>query len=192
MYSVMMRNYAILLLLLANGSVSAEERTDTISHDMPELVVSGGIKQFGSLEEQPMSAQKLLTATMRKRGVESLKAMSQFVPNLFYPEYGSRLTPAIYIRGIGSRANTPVVGLYVDDVGFMEKSSFDLSLANAERVEVLRGPQSTLYGRNAMGGLLKVYTPSPLEEGMSTQVRLGASTEDAMRQTYLHHAHLLS
>lgn len=188
-----MRNYAILLLLLAGNSlVSAEEQTDTLSNDMPELVVSGGIKQFGSLAEQPMSAQKLLTATMRKRGVESLKAMSQFVPNLFYPEYGSRLTSAIYIRGVGSRANTPVVGLYVDDIGFMEKSSFDLSLVDAERVEVLRGPQSTLYGRNAMGGLLKVYTPSPLEEGQSTQVRLGASTKDGMRQAYLHHSHLLS
>lgn len=188
-----MRKYAILfLLIIGNKAIGAEEHTDTVSYDMPELVVSGGVKQFGSLEAQPMSAQKLLTASMRKRGVESLKAMSQFVPNLFYPEYGSRLTPAIYIRGVGSRANTPVVGLYVDDVGFMEKSSFDPSLADAERVEVLRGPQSTLYGRNAMGGLLKVYTPSPLEEGQRTLVRVGASTEDAMRQAYLHHSHLLS
>ncbi|MBR4758177.1 MAG: TonB-dependent receptor [Bacteroidaceae bacterium] len=162
------------------------------TQELSEVVVSGNMKQFGSLEEQPMSAQDLSVRRLRRNGMEGLKPMSQMVPNLFYPEYGSRLTPAIYIRGIGSRANTPVVGLYVDDVALMEKSSFDFSLADAERVEVLRGPQSTLYGRNAMGGVMKVYTANPLQEGKATEFRLGASTKDAMRSGYIHHSNLLT
>lgn len=183
-----------LLLVTVTGGRAENEAADTVAvqHDMPELVVSGGVKQFGTLEQQPMSAQKFLVGAMRKRGVETIKGMSAYVPNLFYPDYGSRLTSAIYIRGIGSRANTPVVGMYVDDVALMEKSSFDFMMGEAERVEVLRGPQSTLYGRGTMGGLIKVYTPSPLEEGNITQMRLGTSTKDGSRLLYAHHSHLLT
>lgn len=170
------------------------EMTDStvISSDMQELVVSGGLKQFGQLTEQPMSAQALSLNPLRKQGIETLKSLSQFVPNLFYPEYGSRLTSAIFIRGVGSRSNTPAVGLYVDDVAVMEKSAFDFSLSDAMRVEVLRGPQSTLYGRNTMGGLIKVYTPSPLLLGNATQVRLSAATRDGMREAFASHSHILT
>ena len=191
------KRYMTILTTLLLGSLVAqaeEMAMDSIAdtQKLSEVVVSSNMKQFGSLEEQPMSAQDLSVRRLRKNGMEGLKSMSQMVPNLFYPEYGSRLTPAIYIRGIGSRANTPVVGLYVDEVALMEKSSFDFSLADAERVEVLRGPQSTLYGRNAMGGVMKVYTANPLQEGKSTEFRLGASTKDAMRSGYIHHSNLLT
>lgn len=160
--------------------------------ELHEVVVDGSVKEFAPLAAQPLSGQKLLMASVRKTGRETLKAMSQLVPNLYYPEYGSRLTPAIYIRGIGSRSNAPVVGLYVDDVALMEKSSFDFSLADAERVEVLRGPQSTLYGRNAMGGIIRVFTPSPLQEGTQTTIRVGGSTGDWMRNAYARHSHILT
>ena len=160
--------------------------------ELEEVVVGSDLKHFSGIEAQPVSAQKLLMASARKTGRETLKALSQLVPNLYYPEYGSRLTPAIYIRGIGSRSNTPVVGLYVDDVALMEKSSFDFSLADAERVEVLRGPQSTLYGRNAMGGIIRVFTPSPLQEGTQTTIRVGGSTGDWMRNAYARHSHILT
>lgn len=171
---------------------AAEVTADTLdTHEMKEITVSTGMKQFGALEAQPMSAQKLSPRRLRSNGMESLKSMALTVPNLFYPEYGSRLTPAIYIRGIGSRANTPVVGMYVDDVAMMEKSSFDFSMDDAERVEVLRGPQSTLYGRNAMGGLIRVYTPSPLDEGRATEFRISTAAPEGMRHMYARHSNLL-
>ena len=185
---------ASLTLCFAAAVGAHTEATDSLApqHELTELVVQGDMKQFGTLEQQPVSAQKLRVEAMQRQGIESMKGMAHFVPNLFYPEYGSRLTSAIYIRGIGSRANTPVVGIYVDDVGLMEKSSFDFALCDAQRIEVLRGPQSTLYGRNAMGGLLKVYTPTPLQEGTSTLLRVSTSTEDAMRNIYLHHSQVLN
>jgi outer membrane receptor protein involved in Fe transport len=77
------------------------------------------------------------------------------------PSYGSKLTSPIYIRGIGSRINSPAIGLYVDNVPQFDKSSFDFEFYNIERVEVLRGPQGTMYGRNNLGGLIHVYTQSP-------------------------------
>ena len=168
------------------------EEWESAAKELFEVVVKGTAKQTGTLEAQPMSAQKLSVRNLRKSGVEGLKDLSAYVPNLYYPDYGSRLTSAVYIRGIGSRANTPAVGMYLDDVALIEKSSFDFSLADAERVEVLRGPQSTLYGRNAMGGLIRVYTLNPLQEGTNTEFRLGASTKDAGRNMYVRHSHILT
>ena len=81
----------------------------------------------------------------------SIKHLTGLVPNFYMPDYGPRLTSAIYIRGIGSRINTPAVGLYVDNVPYLDKSAFDFNTYDIERIDVLRGPQSTLYGRNAMG-----------------------------------------
>ena len=66
------------------------------------------------------------------------------------PDYGSKLTSPVYIRGIGSKINAPSVGLYVDGIPYFEKSAFDFNFTEIDRMEILRGPQGTLYGRNTM------------------------------------------
>ena len=75
---------------------------------------------------------------------------------------GSRMTSSIYVRGIGARIDQPVVGLNVDNVPFLNKDNYDFDMPDIARIEVIRGPQSTLYGRNTMGGLINIYTISPL------------------------------
>lgn len=144
-----------------------------------EIVVSGDPKTAAGLDEQPVSYTGMGNAQMERLGVRSLKDAAVFVPNLFMPDYGSRLTSAIYVRGVGSRINTPAVGLYVNDVACADKSAFDFSFLGVDKVEVLRGPQSTLYGRNAMGGLIKVYTKDPRLGG--TEIKVGGATKDAHR-----------
>ena len=66
--------------------------------------------------------------------------------------------PPVFIRGIGSRLGAPSVGLYVDNVPFSEKTTFGFDFFDIERIEVLRGPQGTLYGRNTMGGIINVFS----------------------------------
>ena len=95
---------------------------------------------------------------MRRHGITSLKGMSDVVANLYIPDYGSRLTSAIYIRGIGSRINTPAVGLYVDNIPYFDKSAFDFNFYDIERIDVLRGPQGTLYGRNSIVKQFALYS----------------------------------
>ncbi len=149
-----------------------------------EVVIENDPKTLGSLRHQALSYSEIGGANLRNVQINSLKTASQFVPNLFIPDYGSRLTSAIYIRGIGSRVNTPAVGLYVDDVAYKEKSAFDIAFNDVSRIEVLRGPQSTLYGSNTMGGLIQVYSHSPLEVfqfGRQTVINLGGSTKDVGR-----------
>lgn len=97
------------------------------------------------------------------RQIDALKDISSFVPNLYMPDYGAKLTSAIYIRGIGARSSGQSVGLYVDNVPYLDKSTFDFELTDIQRIEVLRGPQGTLYGRNAMGGIVNIYTISPFD-----------------------------
>ena len=90
----------------------------------------------------------------------------------------------IYIRGIGSKTNAPSVGLYVDGMPYFDRSVVDLELAGISGIEVLRGPQGTLYGRNSTGGLINIYTYSPLDYqntiakisyGSRNDVRLGVA-----------------
>ena len=92
-----------------------------------------------------------------------MKNVSAIAPNFFIPDYGSRMTSSIYVRGLGARIDQPVVGLNVDNVPILNKDNYDFELADVERIEVLRGPQSTLFGRNTMGGLINIYTMSPMK-----------------------------
>ena len=153
-----------------------------------EVVIASDPKTTGALSEQPFSYSELKADDIEQLGIRSVKDAALFVPNLFMPDYGSKLTSAIYIRGIGSRINTPAVGLYVDDVPYNDKSAFDFNLCDIVRMDVLRGPQGTLYGRNTMGGLIKVYTRSPLNyEG--TNLTIGYGSGDHHRRASLTHYH---
>ena len=159
--------------------------------DIEEVVVIATPKETGKLRSLPSAASLVSQREMHTLGIHSAKGLSVAVPNLFIPDYGSRLTSAIYIRGIGSRINTPAVGLYVDNFPYYDKSTFDFNLYEIERIDVLRGPQGTLYGRNSMGGLIRVNTRSPFTY-QGTDLRLGLATGDWHRRASLTHYHRIS
>lgn len=173
-------------LALYAGSLWAEESDTLRVVDIEEVVIIATPKENRKLREQPASSTLLSQQDMQAAQVQGIKNLTAIVPNLFIPDYGSRLTTAVYIRGIGSRINTPSVGLYVDNIPYIDKSAFDFSYADIERIDVLRGPQGTLYGRNAMGGLIKVHTKSPFTY-QGTDVRLGAGTYQAYNASVTHY-----
>ena len=141
---------------------AGEADTTKISNqvDLNEVVIQS-FKQERSLNTAPLAASAVNGTMLRNREVASIKDVSSLIPNLFIPDYGSKLTSPVYIRGIGSRINAPSVGLYIDGMPFFEKSAFDFDFSEIDQIEVLRGPQGTLYGRNTMGGIINVYTKSP-------------------------------
>ena len=100
---------------------------------------------------------------VERNGIVTVRGVSDLVPNFFLPDYGSRMTSTIYVRGLGARIDQPSMGLNIDNVPVMCKENYDFDIADISRVEMLRGPQSTLYGRNTMGGLMNVYTLSPMQ-----------------------------
>lgn len=163
------------------------EQADTLRVvDVEEVSVVATPKENKKLRQLPVASTLLNQQQMQAQGVNNVKGLTAVVPNLFIPDYGSRLTSAVYIRGIGSRINTPSVGLYVDNTPYINQSAFDFSYADVERIDVLRGPQATLYGRNAMGGLIKVHTKSPFSY-QGTDLSLGASTHNGYNTSVTHY-----
>lgn len=154
----------------ASGVGAAAELRDSVL--LGEVVVQS-FKEEKRLKEVPASLTVLRAGDVKKRALLSIKELSSSIPNVFFPEYGSKLTSPFYIRGIGSKL-TPSVGVYVDGIPYFEKSTFEVDLADVSRIELLRGPQGTLYGRNTMGGILNVYTRNPLDRpGMNAELLTG-------------------
>lgn len=180
---------ALILTFLTTGNMLAEE-VDTLKVvDVEEILVIATPKENRKLREQPTAVTLLSQQDMQASQVNTIKNLTALVPNMFIPDYGSRLTSAVYIRGIGSRINTPSVGLYVDNIPYIDKSAFDFNYADVERIDVLRGPQGTLYGRNAMGGLIKIHTKSPFTY-QGTDLRIGAGTHNAYNASLTHYHRL--
>ncbi|MBQ5619626.1 MAG: TonB-dependent receptor, partial [Alistipes sp.] len=138
------------------------------------------IKQGMVLRSEPLSATIIGERMASRQRISALKNMAEIVPNIHIPDYGSRMTSSIYVRGMGARIDQPVIGMTVDNVPLMQKNGYDLELSDIERIEVLRGPQSTLYGRNTMGGVVNIYTLSPFHyEG--ARIRASYSSGNTLR-----------
>lgn len=178
--------FTLILAVFAVGNVLAEDLDTLKVVDVEEVLVIAAPKENRKLREQPTAVTLLSKQDMQAAQVHSIKSLTGLVPNLFIPDYGSRLTSAVYIRGIGSRINTPSVGLYVDNIPYIDKSAFDFDYSDIERIDVLRGPQGTLYGRNAMGGLIKIHTKSPFTY-QGTDFRMGAGTRNEYNASLTHY-----
>lgn len=140
--------------------------------DIDEVVIISQPKEVYRLRRQALSSSSLSSSVMQQLAASDLRDLSQYVPNLTMPRYGSRLSSAIYVRGIGSRVNSPAVGIYMDGIPVMSKAAFNLHNYQLSRVDVLRGPQGTLYGQNTEGGLVRLFSRDPLLY-QGTDVRLG-------------------
>ena len=166
------------------GEEAPKDSTKVV--DIEEVVVIATPKENSRLRQQALSATSFSQTDMRGNAVRSVKSLSSLVPNLFIPDYGSKLTTSVYVRGIGSRINTPAVGLYVDNIPFIDKSAFDFNYSDIERIDVMRGPQGTLYGRNTMGGLIRVFTKSPFTY-QGTDLTLSAATYNNYKASVSHY-----
>lgn len=146
-----------------------------------------------SLKERPTPADAPTAVSLfgreeaERQRIAALRDLSGLVPNLHVPEYGSRMTSSVYVRGLGARIDQPVLGLLVDDIPVMNKDAYDFDVTDIRRIEVLRGPQSTLYGRNTMGGVMRIRTHSPLDgDGVRAGLEYGSgSTLKARASAYL-------
>lgn len=152
-------------LLICLSAEAATVELDSIHMDAPILneVVIISSKDGRKSKDLPASVSTLTLTELGKQNITSIKDISAVIPNLFFPEYGSKLTSPVYIRGVGSKINAPSVGLYVDGIPYFDKSVFDFEFDEVQSIEVLRGPQGTLFGRNTMGGIIQVTTKNPLE-----------------------------
>jgi outer membrane receptor protein involved in Fe transport len=147
------------ILFHVSVAMASEIPVDTVM--LQEVEVSA-IKQ-NMVNAKKAGAYTLVDSKqLQNLNIKALKGISDVVPNLYIPDYGSRITSSIYVRGLGARMDQPAVGLIIDNLPVLNKDAYDFDVPDMVKVEMLRGPQSTLYGRNTMCGLINVTTLSPL------------------------------
>ena len=116
------------------------------------------------VQDIPIAISAFGAAQLERIGVVSIENIAPRVPSFYFGSFGA-LRPQLYIRGIGTRSFDPgsesSVGVFVDEVYQGRSSGSFGTLKDLERVEVLRGPQGTLYGRNTIGGAINVITKGP-------------------------------
>lgn len=176
--------------VLANA-IESEPSDSLRTFFLDDVQVFSSTKENINVSEMPLSISSISGRNLQTSRITSIKSIGTTVPNFYMPEYGSRLTSSVYIRGIGSRINSPAVGLYVDDIPYYEKSAFDFRFFDVERIDVLRGPQGTLYGRNTMGGLIRVSTRNPFIHP-GTDITLGYASGNEMKNLSVNHYAMLS
>lgn len=129
-----------------------------------EEVVVTAQKKSESAKEVPMAIQAYSGDMLERSGVTNAADLTQVTPGLTYAKSPAN-TPIFTIRGVGfntsNLSSTPTVGLYVDEVSYAYPYMMNGMLYDMERVEVLKGPQGTLYGRNTTGGLINFITNKP-------------------------------
>lgn len=163
----------VLFLSTNNIYLSANENDSLRTFSLDSIVVTN-IKQPYSKWLQPTSISSINSNVIELKQIREMKDFSAFIPNFIMIDRDSKLTSSVFIRGVGSIINAPGVAMYVDGVPHFEKSSFDINLMAIDKIEFLRGPQGTLYGRNAMGGIILVHSKSPfIHQGTKIQLRYG-------------------
>ena len=165
--------------LLMSGQASAEEASQGI-----EEVVVTARRREETAQTVPIPISALSSEYLEDRGITEIQRIEQVTPNLDFTNSGvARQTAQIFLRGIGQvnwgPTQDPKVGTYLDGVylGRPQGSVFDLF--DVERVEVLRGPQGTLFGRNTTAGLVHVITRDPTDE-FEGKVRVGTGNAGQM------------
>jgi iron complex outermembrane receptor protein len=142
------------------------ERTEALEDDLDDIetIVTTGRRRSEFLQETPVSATVLSGNQLEERGIDSLEEIGTWVPNLTAFS-GVQHQGSFYSRGVGQRDAVvtldPGVGIYVDDVYVARGHGALIPTLDLERIEVLRGPQGTLYGKNTIGGAIKLVTERP-------------------------------
>ena len=120
-------------------------------------------KTVETLQEVPVAITSLGAAELTEKGISVLTEVQQFSPNTtLQTSRGTNSTLTAFIRGLGQQdplwGYEPGVGIYIDDVYIARPQGAVLDLLDVQRIEVLRGPQGTLYGKNTIGGAVKYVT----------------------------------
>lgn len=118
------------------------------------------------IKDVPQSITVIDETLIEEKGIKDVIDIIDTIPNIDWISTGGHARKFVNVRGLNTSvftSNNPIV-IYVDGVPYSDSYGFDLSLANIERVEVLRGPQGTLYGKDAIGGVINVVTKQPTNE----------------------------
>lgn len=164
----------VTVVMTQSANVSAQ--TESMRRSSPSAVIEEVVvmarRKAESLQDTPLSVTAISSEGLEFRGIRKVSEVTDVAPNVVFeptaPLTGSSNNGSIFIRGIGtsefSLGADPGVGLYVDDVYLARTSGNVMDIVDADSIEVLRGPQGTLFGRNSVGGAIIIRSKRPEEE----------------------------
>ena len=173
---------AAVLILAAGLSAPAyaQEAPQQTSTTLDDVIVTAQRREQ-SLQDVPIAITAFNAETLERTNATGIQDIAGKAPGVTLTQFNIG-EPQLYIRGVGttsdSAASDPSIGISIDEVSIGRAGASAMSFIDIERVEVLRGPQGTLYGRNASGGALNVYTRRPqFEDSGLLTARYGSFNE---------------
>ena len=177
-----MNNKKVIAFALSAALLSGAAQ-NALAQDEPliEEITVTAAKREQSIYEVPIALSAFEGDNLAKQGIVDIVDIGKFVPNLNITQFsaGHNSSANPFIRGIGLQdhliTTDPGVSVYVDGVYLGRQVGQNWNLSNLERIEVLRGPQGTLYGRNSIGGAINIITKTPgTDEGAKVSVEVGS------------------
>lgn len=166
-----MLNALLIATLSLNGATGINPDSSANKNvPLDEIVVTDFKQNKRNLTSTAVST--INVQQLHNQQIVNLKELTAVMPNFYMPDYGSYANTPVYIRGIGTKSKGSAVGFYVDGVPHFESSAFNIDLSDIAAVNVFRGPQGTLYGRNTIAGIINVYTHNPLDY-QRTRIKVG-------------------
>jgi len=152
---------------------------DDLSEVIPDIIVTAQRREE-AISTEPISVQAISGAQLSKFGASDTLALTQLSPSLSFTQSASSNNSGFTMRGVSSAALTgsvqPSVAMIVDGVPVYRTGEFISDLNDIERIEVLRGPQGTLFGKNSTAGLINVIQQAPVRE-FKASLEAGATTD---------------
>lgn len=171
---------ATAMLAAAPTGYAQTEVEDTAADGGVERLIVTARRREETLQDVPVAVSAFSENRIAELQADDLSGLQYAAPNFYFDE-GDASNAVIYIRGSGQNDSLafadPGVGVYVDDVFIARSQAAFLELFDVDRVEVLRGPQGTLYGRNTIGGAVKFISREPTDE-FEAYVEAGAGNFD--------------
>lgn len=159
------------LVMLGSGaswSQSAGQDNERARSGGVDTIIVTARRKAESLQDTPVSVTAFTSAMIERNGIVDINDIALRTPGLSYGNYGDEKLSPLSLRGVigdsGSAGADPAVGIYLDEVFLGQGAGATLDLFDLETVEVLRGPQGTLFGRNTIGGLIHYRTAKPTDD----------------------------
>ena len=162
---------------LLTASIPALAQTDG---ELEEIIVTARMRSE-SLQEVPVAIRAFSQRTIEEAGITSMRDYVELTPNVYLQETQNTGFSFVNIRGLATQRNTDqAVAVSVDGVLLTNSLVFSQELYDIEQIEVLKGPQGALYGRNSAGGAINITTRQPTNESES-MIRVGAGNGDSYK-----------
>ena len=163
---------------------TSHAQTQTRDETSLDPIIVTATRRETTLQETPLAISAFDQQTLDENRVVSLLDVRGLVPNLQFFENGDHAVPLIFIRGLGTRNQTEAgdqgISFYTDGVFAARSQGTTVMLYDLDRMEVLRGPQGTLFGRNSTGGAIAIHTAKPDASGFDAAAELISGSDSLL------------